>query len=297
MTVQEHAAALSEGVLAEILYAFSGKRSGWLQGLIKPLARKPAKHFGNIVAEFYDQLNREGIRQGAQQALTKLNHAVETRGTDAIPLTGSLLLVSNHPGGLDSLSILSCLPRNDLKVLVTDVKFLRLLDYLKRYLIFVDFTATGGMLALRDAIRHLESGGMLLLFAHGDVEPEPESYPAASDEINQWSPSIEILLRKVPETLLQIVTVSGAVQARYLRNPLTCLRRQPARRQKLAEFLQVIQCLLLPHTPQINLHITFGSQLKTRSLGEGRWMPVILTHAKTQFDDHLNWVRSISPKP
>jgi hypothetical protein len=294
--MEEHAALLRDGILDEILYAFSGKRSFWLKALIAPLARVPAGHFGRIAAKFYAQVNDLGISQAALTALQKLNHTITVRGAEKIPDRGPLLLVSNHPGGLDSIGILSCMPRNDLRALVTDVKFMHLLDTYQRYVFYVDFKATGGMIALRDAIQHLKTGGALLLFAHGDVEPEPECFPGAGEEIARWSPSIEIMLRKVPETLLQIVTVSGAVQTRFLRNPITLLRRQPARRQKLAEFLQVISSILYPKSTPIQLHLTIGEAIETRSLGKGRWMPEVIRRGKTQLGDHLKWVKSISPR-
>jgi hypothetical protein len=296
ITVEEHATRLSNSILDEVLYAFSGKRSGWMKPVIMLLAQKATRAFGRTAAEFYDQVNRLGINPAARTALQRLNHSISARGFENIPGKGPLLLVSNHPGGLDSIGILSCLPRNDLKAIVTDVKFLHRLDYANRYLIFADFKTTGGMLALREAIAHLRAGASLLLFAHGDVEPEPESFPQACEEISRWSPSIEIILRKVPEARLQILTVSGAVQARYLRNPITLLRRQPSRRQKLAEFLQVIESMLLPKKAPIQLHLTVGELLESTALGEGRWMPGIIHRAIIQMDDHLRWVKSISTK-
>lgn len=295
-TVEEHAALLRDGILEEILYAFSGKRSGWLQALFTPLARVPASHFGGIAAEFYASVNNLGISQAALTALQNFNHTITVRGAEKIPHRGPLLLVSNHPGGLDSIGILSCMPRNDLKALVTDVKFMHLLDYYHRYVLYVDFKATGGMLALRDAIQHLRAGGALLLFAHGDVEPEPECFPDAGDEIARWSPSIEIMLRKVPETVLQILTISGAVQKRFLQNPITHLRKQPARRQKLAEFLQVISSILFPKSIPIHLHLTVGEAIETRTFGKDRWMPEVIRRGEIQLKDHLKWVKSITPK-
>jgi hypothetical protein len=294
--VDEHASRLGGLIIDEIIYAFGGKRNGWLQKLTTPLLRNPAHHFGRIAAEFYDQCNRLGISKGSSVALPRFKHQVQARGIECIPREGPLLLVSNHPGGLDSLGIVSCIPRNDLRALASDVRFLHQLDYFRRYLYFVDFKATGGMLALRDAIRHLQSGGALLLFAHGEVEPEPESYPNARDEIARWSPSIEIILRKVPETRMLILTVSGAVQAHYLRHPLTMIRRKPARRQKLAEFLQVIAAMLMPKARTTLIHVTAGVPITTAQLDEGRWMPGIIQRAQSQMDDHLQWVKSVSPK-
>ncbi len=296
ITVDEHASHLGRLIMDEIIYAFGGKRNGWLQKLTTPLLRIPAKHFGHIAADFYDQVNRLGISQGASTALPRFKHQVQARGFESIPREGPLLLVSNHPGGLDSVGIVSCIPRNDLRAMVTDVRLLRQLDYLQRYFFYVDFKATSGMLALRDAIAHLQNGGALLLFAHGEVEPEPESYPNARDEIAKWSPSIEIILRKAPETRLQILTVSGAVQAHYLRHPLTLIRRNPARRQKLAEFLQVIAAMLIPEARTTVIHLTAGAPITTMQLDKGRWLPGIIQRAQSQMDDHLQWVKSSSPR-
>jgi len=294
ITIDEHAIKLRELIIDEIIYAFSGKRSKISHRLVAPLLRIPAGHFGRIAAEFYEKVNTLGVSEGARATLPRFNHIVTARGIERIPQKGPLLIVSNHPGGLDSLGIVSCIPRNDLKVLVSDVKFMRLFDIRQRYCIYVSFEAIGGMVALRDAIDHLRSGGALLVFAHGDVEPESECLPGAREAIKDWSPSLEIMLRKVPETSIQIISASGAVLPRFLNSPITRLRRQPERRQKLAEFLQVIQSLLLPGSTPVNLHFTIGEPIATDRLGEGRWMPEIIRHAQAQLDDHLAWVNGLT---
>ncbi len=293
ITIDEHATKLRELIIDEIIYAFTGNRSKTIHRLVGPLLRIPAGHFGRIAADFYEKVNSLGIREGASATLPRFNHTVTARGINRIPKQGPVLIISNHPGGLDSLGIVSCIPRNDLIALVSDIKFMHLFDIQQRYFIYVSFEAIGGMVALRDAIDHLRSGGALLVFAHGDVEPEPEHLPGARKAIEDWKPSVEIMLRKVPETSLQIISTSGAVLRKFLNSPITHLRKQPERRQKLAEFIQVIQSLLLSRTTPINIHITIGEPVVTGSLGEGRWMPGIIRRAQAQLDDHLVWVDSL----
>jgi hypothetical protein len=293
ITKEAHAALLRERIIDEIIYAFGGKRNGWLQKILTPLARIPARHFGNIAADFYELVNRLGISAGAKVTLPRFNHTVTVRGDNRIPRQGPLLIASNHPGGLDSLGIVSCIPRNDLKALVTDIKFMRLFDIQQRYFLYVSFETMGGMVALRGAIDHLRSGGALLVFAHGEVEPEPEYLAGARAAINDWSPSLEIMLRKTPETRFQIVSSSGAVTPRFLKSPITHLRKKPERRQKLAEFLQVLQSLLLPKSTPVNLHFTFSEPIATSELGQGRWMPDIIHRAQMQMDEHLSWIKSL----
>ena len=113
-------------------------------------------------------------------------------------MDGPLLVVSNHPGAFDSVAILSCIPREDVKVLLSDVPFTRAFTSARRYFIYVPPDASGRMTTLRASIDHLKSGGALLIFAHGDVEPDPEVSPGADESIQDWSRSIEIMLGEVP---------------------------------------------------------------------------------------------------
>jgi len=74
--------------------------------------------------------------------------------------------------------------------------------------------------ALRSAIDHLHSGGSLLIFAHGDVEPDPElRFTGAHESILEWSRSVEAMLRKVPQAWLQVTIASGVFNAPVCRQP------------------------------------------------------------------------------
>ena len=56
------------------------------------------------------------------------------------------------------------------------------------------------MLAMREALRHLESGGAVLLFARGTIDPDPAFMAGGESELNGWSRSLEIFLGSVPES-------------------------------------------------------------------------------------------------
>lgn len=295
ITKEAHANLLSQRIIDEIVYAFGGKRNGVLQRIATPIIRSPARHFGKIAADFYDDVINLGVSRGALAALPRFNHSVISRGNETIPKDGGLLLVSNHPGGLDSLGIISRIPRNDLRILVTDVEFMHLLDIRKRFFYYVSFETLGGMVALRGAIDHLKSGGALLLYAHGEVDPEPECFPSAMDEVMNWSSSIEIMLRKAQQTKLQIITVSGAVHPRYINNPITRIRRESARRQKLAEFIQVIRSMMKPSSNPIQMKISFGSPIETGIFTGRHWMPEVKQIAQEHLARHLQWVKTLPP--
>jgi hypothetical protein len=208
-------------------------------------------------------------------------------GIENIPIEGPVLIVSNHPGGLDSIALVSSIPRPDITALVSDIPFLNAMPGIRKYVIFVDFKTIGGMEALREAIAHLQKGGAILLFAHGEVEPDPGFMPGAWESIEEWSRSIEVMLRKVPETKLVISTVSDALLPRFIHHPLTKLRRDPAKSQKLGEVLQVVRQMLSPEKLKVHPRITFSRPMSVDEFGAGRYMPEIIDRAQKQMDRHL----------
>jgi len=51
------------------------------------------------------------------------------RGAENIRLQRPLLVASNRPGAFDSVAILSCIPRKDVKVFISDVSFTRAFSF------------------------------------------------------------------------------------------------------------------------------------------------------------------------
>jgi hypothetical protein len=99
------------------------------------------------------------------------------------------------------------------------------------------------------------------------VELDPGFMPGAEDSQVNWSNSIEIMLRKVPETLLQIAIVSGILLPKFINSPLTRLRCTLPARQKLGEFLQVIQQMVFPKTMAVNPRVSFSDPVHITDLG------------------------------
>ena len=97
-----------------------------------------------------------------------------------------------------------------------------------------------------------------MIFAHGEVEPDPEFMPGSMESITNWSPSIEIMLRKVPQTRVVLAITSGVFLANFIHHPLTRIRHKPAARQKLAEFLQVMHQLTVKTSEKAKVHISFS---------------------------------------
>ena len=215
-----------------------------------------------------------------------VNITTTVSGVENIPANGPLIIACNHPGAYDSAVLAAVIPRPDLKLLASDVPFTRALVEISRNLIYVPPDASGRMAAVREAVRHLQAGGALLIFARGDVEPDPAVMAGAADTLSLWSSSLELLLRKVPQTSLQIAMASNIIQQRFLRNPLIRLRRQPYHRQKMAELFQMISQLLAPQKYRVQPQVSFAEAVPASQLPGGAMMPAIQALARRQLDWH-----------
>jgi 1-acyl-sn-glycerol-3-phosphate acyltransferase len=276
-----------EKIVGEICYALGLRRDGLARRLLAPVFRLPAGRFGRIAALADIEAERSGISGAARRILRDLSLAPTARGTENIPVDGPLLVVSNHPGAYDSVAILSCIPRRDIKVFISDVGFTRAFSAARGYFIYVPKVAAGRTAALRESLEYLRSGGALLIFAHGEVEPDPELSPGADEALGDWSRSIDIMLRQVPETWLQVAIASGVLMPKFLRHPLVRIRKTAPRRQKLAEVLQICQQMLFPRSVRTDVHISFAKPVQGTALADDNPMAAVIRIARRLLADHL----------
>jgi hypothetical protein len=94
---------------------------------------------------------------------------------------------------------------------------------------------------IRESIRHLKSGGSLLIFPRGGIEADPDWMPDADGEFEKWSRSLEIFLEHVPQTRIVATIVSGVIQQKVMRNPLMRLWKKRNDRQRLAFIYQFLR--------------------------------------------------------
>ncbi|HVP90510.1 MAG TPA: hypothetical protein VMS75_04760 [Terriglobales bacterium] len=276
-----------EKIVGEICYALGFSRTGIMRRLLSPVVRVPARRFAAVAARADAAVASGGISGAARAILPELSLWPASRGAADIPRQGPLLVLSNHPGGYDSVGILSCLPRPDVKVLITDAGFTRTFVAASRYFIYVPKDDAGRGRALREAVGHLRSGGAVLVFAHQEVEPDPEMAPGAWEALGEWSRSIELMLRRVPAARVQVVIASGVVMRKFLRHPLVKVRRSPARRQKLAEVLQILWQMLSPRTVRTDVHISFAGAVRGDELGPGDRTAAVVAIARRLLGEHM----------
>jgi len=291
MTSRQQITRMRERITDEIFFALGLRKIGILRRLFGWIFYLPTSRFARIFATADEEVNRFGLSAGCRSVIKDLAVRLQVRGVEHIPVEGPLLVISNHPGAYDSAAIGSCVRRSDLKIIVYETGFYRVLPHIKQWLIYATEDPSGRMLALRNAIRHLEKGGSILQFGSGTIDPDPDILPGAEAALDTWSPSIEIMLRKVPETQVVLDIASGVLLRQFAYHPFTRIHHHPINQRRLAEFMQVIQQLVLPRTVKANARLSFATAASTTELAaesnSNRLFPAILERAHRLLAEHL----------
>lgn len=273
---------LRRTISTEILVATGVPRTGPLQTLLSPLVCLPAQRFARYAAEFDRRVVQSGLTEAVRWALPQLLGASQAYGTEQLPAKGPLIVASNHPGSYDSLVIISSLARDDLKILVSDVPFLRNMHGTWPYLIYTDKDTHSRMAVVRESARHLRAGGALLVFASAQVDPDPALLPGAEEAIDKWSSSLPLLLRQEPKTKVLVTIVSGVLAPSCYRHPLTRLHKEQRMRQFLAEFIQISQQVLFGRRFALTPVVRFSAPLTASELGDIRDSQAVMATVKQQ---------------
>jgi hypothetical protein len=283
-------ATLTRLINNEIIQAMGLPTDSWLGQRLHPLLARATRRFSGLFVEVDRIVAAQGLPAGARWLLLQLVKGFEIRGAEHIPHEGPLVIASNHPGTVDSVTLAATAQRSDLKIVAGAIPFLENLPNISKYLIYTSYdNAYNRMVVLRESIRHLRQGGALLLFADGHIDPDPSFMTHAEEEITHWSRSLEIFIRRAPQTQVIASIVSGVLDPRYMRHPITWLRKRRPDRQRLAMMMQVIQQMLgkkLDLVPRVS----FGELLNLQSIGgPERALQATIESARRLLKQHLTW--------
>jgi hypothetical protein len=222
----------------------------------------PARRFALTVLEFDRRVGQDGLHSAANWGVRQFAAGVKLVDGEHLPASGPVLFVANHPGITDTLALYAVLPRADLHTVAAVRPFLTALDNMTRRLIYVDEDAHAHLGVVRSVARHLRSGGSVLTFPAGRIEPDPAVLPGAYAGFEQWTDSIGLFARLAPETQLVPVLVSGVFSPRALASPLARLRRRQEDRERLAAMLQVVA----PRRYPVRVTVALGRPLSASGL-------------------------------
>jgi hypothetical protein len=273
----------------EIFKLFKASPQSWARRTFGPLFRLPTHRFAKVACTFDRYVAEFGFREAARRILPVFAQAFEAHNVENIPQHGPLLITSNHPGTCDSLVIAASIPRADLKIVATGVPFMQGLRNAAKNLIYTTVDVHERMMVVRSTIRHLQDGGAVLIFPTGTIDPDPALSPEAAHDLGKWSPSIEVMLRHVPQTRVLLTVVSGVLSARWRWHPFVRLMGDDLKQRKVAEFLQVIQQMVFPNSVTVTPRLTFSNPLTTDDLapmGQG-FLDQMIEHAHCLLEDHM----------
>lgn len=282
---------LTQTLIYEITKALALPQTKIVRAAIGLLVGKAARRFAALALELEHIVEREGPAAGARWLLPRFTRSHSACGVGNVPATGPLIIAANHPASIDSVLISAHVLRPDYKIIISDIPFFKNLPAVRRHAIFASPPADvhGRMQVVREVVRHLEQGGAILIFARGGIEPDPSFMPGGETEFGHWSRSLEVFLRKVPQTRVLVTIVSGVIAPQMMRHPLTRLRAARPDRQRLAFLLQMIRQTLSGHESYgLMPRVTFGEPLHIdRPHESGRTLALIHASAKQTLNMHL----------
>jgi hypothetical protein len=129
----------------------------------------------------------------------------------------------------------------------------------------------------------------LLIFPSGTIDADPELSPNAADDLEKWSPSVEVILRHAPQTRVLLTVVSGVLSSHWRSNPIVRLMGDDHKQRSVAEFLQVIQQMVFPNSVTVHPRLTYSELLSTEDLesqGQGL-LDGMIEHTRCLMEDHL----------
>jgi hypothetical protein len=283
---------LREALVEEVVKVFGTPRRSLIGRSIAAAVRPAARHLAELAAQFEERVGMNGLPDASRWLLPRFVRSVDVQGTESVPTEGPLLVTANHPGSVDGLIIAAQLPRPDLKIVIADLPFFLNLRILKERLIYVSRDTYQRLTSVRAAIRHLRDGGAVLIFPGGTIEPDPAVLPGMQAAIDSWSESIDLILRRVPDTKVLVGIVSGVLSPSLLRSPLTRFRRNLKDRQRIAEIIQTINQLLLPFKPSVHPHLRFSNPFTLeeiqRRYSESSAIEAVRRAARSLLDSNQN---------
>jgi len=281
---------LSEMLIYELARAMAQPQNKALKTILRKIFGKTVHNFSELALELDQIVAEGGLSAGARFILPRFVRSNEARGVEIIPAQGPVVIAANHPGSYDSVVISSHLMRPDAKVMIGNIPFFKALPNLKSRAIFAPIVddVAGRMRTVREAIRHLQAGGLLLIFARGNIEADPAFMPDPGAEFSLWSRSLEIFLRAVPQTRIVISIVSGVIARAAFHQPVTWLRKARQDKQRLAFMYQMLRQTLANHeTFGLAARVTFGEIVSGETCEDP--MREIASAAARTLQKHLAW--------
>jgi len=287
---------LYSSLISELTRAMALPQTDNVHRVIEWILGGAILRFSKLLLDFDAEIEHKGPVAGVQSFLPHFIENHEVRGEEIIPRSGPLLIVSNHPAAFDSLIISAHVNRSDYKIITSEIPPYHYLPHVLQHVIFSPPVkdTVGRMQTVRHAIHHLKEGGALLIFPRGRIESDPAFMPDPGAEFDQWSRSLEILLRRVPQTRVLVTIVGGVIAPAAMRHPITWFRKARSDRQRLAFMYQALRQILSgKELYGLTPRVTFGEVLS--ELNRQQILPEIEQSARRTLAQHMAYFKYPTP--
>jgi hypothetical protein len=244
-------AALSAREIADA----AGASGPIARALVSLAARVPSARLGRTLARFDERTAEVGLSRAARETLARLGAAVSASGDRP---RGAALVVVNHPGAYDALSIMAALDRDDVALVAAERAFLRALPNVSRHLAFVDeedphARASG----VRRALAVLRRGGVVVQFGAGAIEPDV-AFDPAPPALAPWRAGTGLFAARASRMGAEVVPafVRGVHSARAKRLPFV----RWAERRGTTTIAPLVQATM-PGFDDVAVTIRFGAPI------------------------------------
>lgn len=243
--------------LDDLVASFGWQNQPILAAMLRVVFSHPARKFAQQMVEYDDLVGQVGLHEASCRILRqRYVQELRVHGRENVPATGPILILSNHPGMTDTVSLFAAVNRPDLRIIAMHRPFLSSLVNISKQLSYISDDPGERMRAVRQISSHLRAGGAALTFPAGNIEPDPAVHPGAMESLDSWTDSSAIFLRFAPETKIVPVLVSGVIWEKAARHWLTRLKHTREERERLAVALQLLAIIMADARPTtVHVHI------------------------------------------
>jgi hypothetical protein len=241
--------------------------------MLRMIFHGAANKFARQMIEYDRMVATIGLADASRLLAKRYVRDIQVFGTENIPATGPILVLSNHPGMSDTLCLFTAINRPDLRSIALDRPFLQSLPNISQHLFFVGEQTSERMSAVKKAATHLRNGGAVLTFPAGRIEPDPDVYPGALESLDDWTDSAGVFMRLAPETRIVPVLVRNVLWSNVVKNPITKLKHDRVGREKLGAAFQLLAHVLLDLHP-LEVKVQFSKPLTLSEIGSDD-LPII----------------------
>ena len=259
--------------LDDLVASFGWQDRPLLARILRKIFLKPAQTFAKYMVEFDNAVEELGLVD-ASRLITK-RFVKEVRVFGLNPSTGSgprlnpdsaYLILSNHPGMTDTVALFCALKNPQLKIIALERPFLQALPNTSKQLFYVKDDPAARMALVRQVSGHLRAGGSALTFPAGEIEPDPNVYPGATESLQAWTDSVGVFIRMAPETAILPVLVRGVIWEKTAKHFILGIKKTREEKEKLAAAMQLLAMIVFNMKP-VSVTVQIGKPITVKELG------------------------------